>query len=401
LRGEVLVFCFYELAGETMNMSFILSGFYKATGCPTYALCLVVGAFVTAVCSPAMLMAAEAPVFEMVRDSLAIITAGKSTGSGFVCQLNGKKYLITNEHVLRGGQPFSARLLNGKEISFLSLEVADDRDLVRMEITGSAIEGLVVSTKKHNLHDPVFVFGNSDGEGVATSLSGKLLGIGPVSIETDATFVRGNSGSPIIDSEGKVMAVATYAIRDPNPNDWVKQGSRFTDVRRFGVKMDGVVWKLIDQKDYFIRAHALADIETFCLDLYKLRFTSFYLDPAKRRYNYRYASEKKRYVSFPRLCKILSDAVVSFNEAVAAIEDAERRIQYAKQNPGAIDAETTSGIGIMKANQAAEKHKKAYKKVYADVFYMLKNNNWLTTCMEKDAALWLEVVKIITENEGD
>lgn len=381
--------------------TFIFSRFNQKVNFMIPALRSIVGVLLAVACSTVVLAVDEVPLFNLVRDSLVIITAGNNAGSGFICQLNGKKYLITNEHVIRGGQPLVAKLLNGKELSFLSLEVADDRDLVRLEISDSTLKGLAVSTKEHALNEPVFVFGNSDGGGVATSLPGKLLGVGPVFIETDATFVAGNSGSTIVNSDGEVIAVATFAIRDANPNDWVKQGSRFTNVRRFGVKLDGTTWTLITEKDYFIRAHALADIETFCLDLYKLRFTTFYIDTAALRYRYLYVNEKKRYFSFPNLCKILSDAAVSFNKALDVEADAIKRIQYAALNPHLIDAATTRSTGIMLDEQAKKRHLAAYKKVYTDVYTMVRQNNWLTTSMKKDAAFWLDVVKVISEDEGN
>jgi len=322
------------------------------------------------------------------------------SGSGFICQMNGKKYLITNEHVTRGGQPFSAILLDGRKLSFQSIEVADDRDLARLEITESTVKGLTVSAKTQNINDPVFVFGNSAGSGVATSLSGKILGIGPVEVETDAPFVAGNSGSPIVDQNGEVIAVATSATLHSDPSDWVKQGTRFTNVRRFGVKIDGAPWKLFNQQDYFIRTHALIDIKTFCVDLYNLRFTDSFIDTIAFRYNYNFVIEKKRYLYFPNFCKILSDAAVSFNKALDAEDEAISRIEIAARDPYAINAMPSRSTGIMLANQAKERHVAAYKKVYTDVYSLLSQNNWLTKSMKKDAEYWLEVVKIITEEKS-
>ena len=307
-----------------MNKHSTSTIFITTSRCHTHALCILSSVFLTLTGSSIALAADEASLFNVVRDSLAIITMRTGSGSGFICQMNGKKYLITNEHVTRGGQPFSAILLDGRKLSFQSIEVADDRDLARLEITESTVKGLTVSAKTQNINDPVFVFGNSAGSGVATSLSGKILGIGPVEVETDAPFVAGNSGSPIVDQNGEVIAVATSATLHSDPSDWVKQGTRFTNVRRFGVKIDGAPWKLFNQQDYFIRTHALIDIKTFCVDLYNLRFTDSFIDTIAFRYNYNFVIEKKRYLYFPNFCKILSDAAVSFNKALDA-EDEDRK----------------------------------------------------------------------------
>jgi hypothetical protein len=86
---------------------------------------------------------------------------------------------------------------------------------------------------------PVRVYGNSDGRGVFTDLSGKILGVGPSSIEIDAPFVPGNSGCPVLSyPEMKVVGVATlltYALPT-----WVMQGSRFASVRHFATRIDNL-----------------------------------------------------------------------------------------------------------------------------------------------------------------
>ena len=49
------------------------------------------------------------------------------------------------------------------------------------------------------------------GGGVINTIISQLTGIGSNLVESDAQFVHGNSGSPIIDvKNGKVIGVATY-----------------------------------------------------------------------------------------------------------------------------------------------------------------------------------------------
>lgn len=153
---------------------------------------------------------------------LAIISTRNSVGSGFILEMDGQCYLVSNEHVIRSGPPISAKLVDGQEILIGALEVAEDRDLVRFQIEEGTYSPLSASTQLPIIGESVYVFGNSDGGGVLTSLSGKILGIGPDLIELDAQFVCGNSGSPIISSSGSVLGVATYATYDPAPNDWLK-----------------------------------------------------------------------------------------------------------------------------------------------------------------------------------
>jgi len=256
-----------------------------------------------------------------------------------------------------------------------------------------------MSTSPHNIGEAVSVFGNSEGGGVATSISGKLVGIGPVLIEIDAAFVRGNSGSPILDPKGEVLGVATFAVRDADPNDWVKQGTRFTQVRRFGVRLNDAKWKVIDATQYFQRADALADIETFCIDLYNLRFTDQFVDASTKLFDYRYEREKKRYRLCVGLCKLLADAVATFNPGIQRERSAR---YYAKESTTGgvqkrIDAQRYATMDAMIANQRYKEHAAAYKKVYTDASNFIRRNDWLAQRMKDDAAFWLEVLKIVTE----
>lgn len=353
---------------------------------------------------PGLLTASDVPeLFAAARDALAIVKTGRGTGSGFVGRMNGKRYLITNEHVFRGGQPFSAILLDGRKLSFASLDVAEDRDLIRLELTSPKdIAGLVISAASHNIGEPVTVFGNSEGSGVATSISGKLLGVGPFLIEIDAPFVRGNSGSPIVDRKGEVIGVATFAVRASDPGDWIRQGTRFTDVRRFGATLNEVRWKTVDQADYFTRAEALVDIETFCADLYNLRFTGAFADPDTGLIGYRYDREVKRYRRCPGLCKLLSDAVATFNQAVERVRIAYRRSQNSRseRNAGSIGAGSGAAMDAMLLKQRFDEHAKAFKKVYTEAAVMIQRNDWITEGMKNDAEFWLQVLKLISAEKG-
>ena len=55
--------------------------------------------------------------------------SGDSVGSGFLCEIDGAKWIVTNEHVTRGGSPFVARFLDGEEVIFNEPSPALRRDL--------------------------------------------------------------------------------------------------------------------------------------------------------------------------------------------------------------------------------------------------------------------------------
>lgn len=200
-------------------------------------------------------------------DACVIIKTATSVGSGFIADMDGKKYLITNDHVMRGGPPMTAQLLDGTKVTSTNIEVSATRDLVRLPLDASNSLPALPLAVTSRLGQPIFVYGNSDGASVVTSVSGSIVGLGTDEVETDAEFVRGNSGSPMVLRDGSVLAVATYATRNPEPSDWIKQGTRFADIRRFGFRLAGTQWVRMSLKEYYLRADCLTDMQTLCKDL--------------------------------------------------------------------------------------------------------------------------------------
>ncbi len=203
-------------------------------------------------------------LLDQVKHSLAIVKAGTALGSGFLVKMDGKIRLVTNEHVVRGGNPFSATLPDGTMLRFEpTIEVAANRDLVRMTVIGTN-ETLELAKDMPREGQRIHVFGNSDGGGVLTSLHGTVNGIGPDRIETSGcTFVSGNSGSAVINDNGQVVAVATYTIDLPDLEDRAKQQSRFNAVRWFSVRLNNVKWESISWSDYALRAETLNQLELY------------------------------------------------------------------------------------------------------------------------------------------
>ena len=90
-----------------------------------------------------------------------------------------------------------------------------------------------------------------------TNLEGTINGVGAYEIEVDVPFVGGNSGSPILDNNGDVIGLATYATLRKDPSDWVKVGTRFNDVRRYAVTFTSIEWETVDWMRYSQQAFLL------------------------------------------------------------------------------------------------------------------------------------------------
>jgi hypothetical protein len=203
-------------------------------------------------------------------DNIAVIRTKRVTGTGFVLNINGKKYLVTNRHVIAGAEAkdISFEFISGKKPTIMGFEIAKDLDLVRFEIDRSFMcNGLSLSpTPNKQIGDEIIVYGNSLGAGTVTELRGQILGWGPNVIETSAQFVSGNSGSPIIDNTHNVVGVATFVTKE-NPKDWVIKGTRFEDVRRFGLRLDNVVWQNVEYDEFAKQTAILTEADIYLSDL--------------------------------------------------------------------------------------------------------------------------------------
>jgi hypothetical protein len=88
------------------------------------------------------------------------------------------------------------------------------------------------------------------GDDVITSLRGFVTGVGSRVIKVNAEIVRGNSGSPILGEDGKVVAVAAYLLNGDNGKDWSTKDTSFDNVRRFGIRVANVDWVNVDSRRY-------------------------------------------------------------------------------------------------------------------------------------------------------
>ena len=210
---------------------------------------------------------------ESIQQSLILVEGKDSMGSGFVIKKNGINHWVTNAHVLSGIESFQLKTLNGKRLKPLSFLVSVENDIAMGKFEGEAMALEVCETieKDVRIGDAVAVYGNSDGEGVITKLTGRINGIGADLIEVDAEFLPGNSGSPIIHiNTGKVVGIATFYTY---PNlDRLKEDAKFDGkllgelgkkVRRFGYRVDSTDarWQAPRWRKFVEEARKLREME--------------------------------------------------------------------------------------------------------------------------------------------
>ena len=200
-----------------------------------------------------MVFAAEPakPAVHVVR-SCVLIHGEDGDGTGFLVEApDGKGVeVVTCNHVILEAGHAVIRDLDGHVLTWSRVHSHPKLDLAWVPIDGGLPEGtpclkVASSVTTMPLESPIVCYGDSNGEGVVVGSAGRLLGIGPENIELDAQMISGNSGGPIVNAQGEVLAVASHLIELDDDKEWEVRGTRFAKgegrpARRFAIRLDRV-----------------------------------------------------------------------------------------------------------------------------------------------------------------
>jgi serine protease Do len=147
----------------------------------------------------------------------------KGVGSGTI--INEEGYVLTNNHVIQDAERINVTLWDGKLLK-AKLEgscTAHDTAVVKVENKGNFTVAELGDSDKLRVGQRVYAIGNPFGlEGGPTVTSGVISavkrtidserGLLENLVQTDAAINPGNSGGPLVDLEGKVVAINTAIV---------------------------------------------------------------------------------------------------------------------------------------------------------------------------------------------
>jgi serine protease Do len=142
-------------------------------------------------------------------------------GSGFVIREDG--LIVTNRHVIVGARTIRVRLADGREAAadIVGADAVTDIALLRVKL-GHLPALKLGSSARVSVGDAVIAIGNPYGLGQSVSAGivsarARILEDDPYIdfLQTDAAINRGNSGGPLLASDGTVVGV-TSAIFSPS-----------------------------------------------------------------------------------------------------------------------------------------------------------------------------------------
>lgn len=146
---------------------------------------------------------------------------GGGTGSGFLISTDG--YLITNNHVVAGATTMEVALPDGRDVEATLVGRDPATDIAVLKIDADGLRAIrFADSKQVQVGQIAIAIGNPYGfqysltAGVVSALgrtlrseSGRLI---DDVIQTDASLNPGNSGGPLVNSNGDVIGVNTAVI---------------------------------------------------------------------------------------------------------------------------------------------------------------------------------------------
>jgi putative serine protease PepD len=186
---------------------------------------------------------AVAAVYQRVKDGVVEVTTstggesdpfgnqqgGGATGSGFVIDEEG--HIVTNQHVVDGAESVSVRFADGSEVDAEVVGTDPSTDIAVLDVDRPSSELTPLrfaAAGSLQVGDSVIAIGSPFGlegtltTGVISALGREIEAPNGFQIEnavqTDAALNQGNSGGPVLDSQGQVVGVAAQIRSESGGN---------------------------------------------------------------------------------------------------------------------------------------------------------------------------------------
>ncbi len=135
-------------------------------------------------------------------------------GSGFVSLVDGKRYVLTNRHVVKGAFKVWVGTDTSTLVAARSYKISPDLDLALLDCPAElTAPPLQLTQTIPNPGSEVMAFGFPLGLGKVIT-RGIVSAVEEDYVLFDAPISSGNSGGPLVNAEGKVIGVATMGARN-------------------------------------------------------------------------------------------------------------------------------------------------------------------------------------------
>jgi S1-C subfamily serine protease len=148
-------------------------------------------------------------------------------GSGVIYDKNG--WILTNKHVVEGGDTFDVELKDGRVLAGTVYGIDTLTDLAIVKVNGSDLptaalgesDALKVGQLVIAIGSPLGTYSNSVTSGIVSATGRSITTEGsdkPLNnlIQTDAAINPGNSGGPLLDADGNIIGINTAIASGSN-----------------------------------------------------------------------------------------------------------------------------------------------------------------------------------------
>ncbi len=152
-----------------------------------------------------------------VNDSVFTLKAAESVGSGFVVTAQGEA--LTCKHVVGEAQEVEVTLANGEKTTATIVARDDARDLALLKLDRTGLPAVVFAPSA-GLKPGVRVAAVGAPQGLPNSVTAGVVSAtareikGQKYLQIDAALNKGNSGGPVVESNGEVVGIATATIQE-------------------------------------------------------------------------------------------------------------------------------------------------------------------------------------------
>lgn len=152
--------------------------------------------------------------------SVVSIKTNAAQGTGFIITPDG--YVVTNAHVLYGAKYANALTYEREEIPMSLIGYDINIDLALLKIDGEYNFLEFEDSKNIEIGEKVIAIGNPLGlsfsvtEGIISGINREGVNNLPYYIQTDAALNPGNSGGPLINTNGKVIGINNFKVTGDN-----------------------------------------------------------------------------------------------------------------------------------------------------------------------------------------
>lgn len=145
------------------------------------------------------------------------VTKTSAAGSGFILTKDG--FIVTNNHVVEDADTITIALFNGKEYEAKVIGGDSVNDVALLKIEAEQLQAVTIGDSEDLIvGEEVVAIGNPLGELTFTMTQGYISALDreintsgtPINmLQTDCAINSGNSGGPLFDMNGNVIAVTT------------------------------------------------------------------------------------------------------------------------------------------------------------------------------------------------